>query len=258
MTNKPCNAMTLEELEAALKKLRLSNMAAALKEVAEAPQYQDMSFEKRLGILVYRELETRRSKRADRCLQRSGLKALEPFNQADWDKVIREKGRKLDTELIQRLLSCQWIKEGGHNLLIEGPTGTGKTWILALLGKIACEQGLSVMYVRCNRLVELIEDALKHSETATLRNKLNSNQLLIIDDFVADPFKPEITATLLAILDERIGNSSVAIASQVAFEEWHTALGSNHNAEAIIDRLFNDGYKIELSGRSLRERRKLK
>lgn len=254
--NKPNNYLSLEEIEEGLKDLRLSGMAKKLREVTDGPQFQGLNFEERLGVLVHYELEIRREKRTARCLQRSGLKTLEPFSQAQPSKLIKAQERNLDYELLERLMTCRWLEDGGRNLLINGPTGTGKTWVLALLGQAACMHGITVQYLRFNRLEELIEDAHLHSESATFRHQINSYRLLIIDDLGTSQLRPDTVAALLAILDERIGVSSVAIASQLPFEEWHQFLGNDRNADAIIDRLFNSGYKMTLAGRSLRERRR--
>ena len=254
--NKPNNYLSFEEIEAGLRKLKLSGMADTLRDVTDNPKFQGLNFEERLGMLVYHELEIRREKRTERCLQRSGLKTLEPFSQAQLSKLIKSRERNLDVELLERLMTCRWIEDGGKNLLINGPTGTGKTWVLSLLGQAACNRGIRVLYLRFNRLEELIEDAYRHSESAKFRHQLNAYQLLIIDDLGTYQMRPETGSALLAILDERIGNSSVAIASQLPFEEWHNFLGNNLNADAIVDRLFNSGYKMSLKGRSLRERKK--
>lgn len=254
--NKPNNYLSLEEIEDGLKKLKLPRMADMVRDVADNPQFQGLNFEERLGMMVYKELEVRREKRTERCLQRSGLKALEPYTQAHIGNVIKSQGRNLDYELLERLLTCRWIKDG-NNLLINGPTGTGKTWVLALLGQEACKCGLAVQYLRFSRLEELIEDAHQHSESETFRHQLNSHKLLIIDDLGTNQLRPDTASSLLTILDERIGNSSVAIASQLPFDEWHQFLGNNRNADAIIDCLFNSSYRMTLAGQSLRERKKL-
>ena len=56
------------------------------------------------------------------------------------------------------------------------------------------------------------------------------------------------------VLEERESVSSVIIASQLPFQEWHSYLGGRRNADAIKDRLLNSSYKFELAGPSLRER----
>ena len=84
----------------------------------------------------------------------------------------------------------------------------------------------------------------KHCDTATNRRNLNRNKVLIIDEnFVS-----------VQVLEEREGVSSVIIASQLPFQEWHGCLGGSRNADAIMDRLLNSSYKFELAGPSLRER----
>lgn len=94
----------------------------------------------------------------------------------------------------------------------------------------------------------------KHCDTATNRRNLNRNKVPIIDDFGTSSISDDLASDLLTVLEEREGVSSVIIASQLPFQEWHGCLGGSRNADAIMDRLLNSSYKFELAGPSLRER----
>ncbi len=137
--NKPVNLLTPAQILDSLRALKLEGMAELFPDVATNPQFQNLTFEELFGILVEHECTVQRIKRATRCLKRSGLQELEVFNQADLDKAIFAKERNLQESQVRKLLTCNWITEPpAYSLLVTGATGTGKTWLLALLGKAAC------------------------------------------------------------------------------------------------------------------------
>ncbi len=251
--NKPNNMLSISELIDKCRQLKLTAMAERLPEVIDSPRYQDLTFQERLGVLIEHELLARKIKRTDRCLQRSGMRAVEPFNQAEFGKLIATSDRHLSKDLLRQLLQCRWIDPNHKNVIVTGASGTGKTWLLILLGKTACNLGLSVLYIRYSTLLEGLQDALDHNNLGTYRHRLNRYDLLIIDDFCSCAANEARSDALLSIIDERNGNGSLAIGSQLSVPEWHEPLGGQHNADAIIDRLFGSSYRIDLLGKSLRE-----
>ena len=87
----------------------------------------------------------------------------------------------------------------------------------------------------------------KHCDTATNRRNLNRNKVLIIDDFGTSSISDDLASDLLTVLEEREGVSSVIIASQLPFQEWHGCLGGSRNADTTTAPLLNSSYKIELA-----------
>ena len=88
----------------------------------------------------------------------------------------------------------------------------------------------------------------------TERDRINAKQLVVIDDFGMSPLDAEVQDDLLSLLDDRRDDgTSLIIASQRSLSDWYAYLGGNMHADAILDRLKNSSYIIELRGRSLRE-----
>ena len=117
----------------------------------------------------------------------------------------------------------------------------------------ALEHGYRVLYMRAPQLVEKLRLARQDNEPAKLRNRLNSKDLLIIDDFAMTPLDEATKDDLLSLIDERQGRASMMVASQRPLSQWCEYLGSGLHADAIVDRLRNTSYRIALKGRSLRE-----
>ena len=115
-----------------LRELGLAGMARALEEQRRQPDSTTLSFEDRLALLVDREMLERDTKRLHARLRFAGLRL-----QATPEDVDHRAARGLDRALFQHLTRGEWI-ERHENLLITGPTGTGKTWLSCALGHRAC------------------------------------------------------------------------------------------------------------------------
>lgn len=153
------NTVTVESCANLLIQLKTPVMASTFVKLATDPAYQNMTLVEVVATMASRELESRDAKRQERYLQRSGLRELSVWNQADITDVIITKERNLKELELRRLMGCEWI-DNGINVMISGATGTGKSWILAVLGKQACANGYRTQYYRYNRLLELSDGIL--------------------------------------------------------------------------------------------------
>jgi len=160
--------------------------------------------------------------------------------------------RGLDRAQLASLASCDWIR-AVHNLIVHGPTGSGKTYLACALANQACRQRLSALYLRAPRLFEDL--SLCHAD-GSFRKRLGAlakTQLLLIDDFAIAPIGPRERSDLLEVLDDRVGTRSTIITSQLPIEHWHDYIGDPTLADAILDRLLHSAHNIHLEGESMRK-----
>src|SRR3984893_15496107 len=115
-------------------------MARAVEEQRRHAEAAELGFEDRLAMLVEREALERDSKRLTARLRVAGLR-----QQATPEDVDHRAARGLDRAVSQRLTGGEWI-ERHQDLLVTGPTGTGKTWLSCALGHRACRDNRSVLY----------------------------------------------------------------------------------------------------------------
>lgn len=232
-----------------LKEMRLLGMAAALEDQLQTPEITSLSFEERLGLLVDREQTTRDNRRLKTRLSKASLR-----QQASLEDVDYSGPRGLDKAQLLDLGSCRWIAEH-HNLLLTGPTGAGKTYIACALAQKACRQGLSALYLRLPRLFGDLTIAKGDGRYGKLLGRYSRIDVMVLDDWGVAPMTAENRRDLLEILDDRYQKKSTLITSQLPVEKWHRYLEDPTLADAILDRVVHNAYKIELKGESMRKRK---
>ncbi len=181
------------------------------------------------------------------------LKAARLRHNACLEDIDYRSPRGLDKSLILQLGSGQWLRDG-LNLIIGGPTGVGKTWLACALAHKACRDGYSVRYLRLPRLMEELGLAHGDGRLTKLMAGYAKTDLLILDDWGLAPFTESQRRDMLELLDDRYGNRSTLVTSQMPVDKWHALIGDPTLGDAILDRLVHNAYRIELKGESMRRR----
>ena len=235
---------TLDKLQA----LKLTGMAQALSEQMTLPDITALSFEERLGLLVDREMTERDNRRLTTRLQRAKLRQSACIEDLDY-----RHPRGLDKSVMTRLALCQWVRDR-HNVLLTGPTGIGKTWIACALGHHACRQGFTTLYLRLPRFLQELPIAKGDGRYVKLMTTLSKTDLLLLDDFGLATLSHEHRHDLLELIEDRHERRATIVTSQLPVDHWHEAIGDPTLADAILDRLVHNAYKITLKGDSMRKR----
>lgn len=241
--------MLTEPLIQQLHELRLKGMAASLEQQRAAPDFAQRSFEDRLGLMLEQEVIERANARFAQRLRWAKLPVPACFEDLD-----TRTPRGIEPGQLAQLTDLGWIRER-LNLLIIGPTGVGKSFIASALAHAACRADFSV---RCFRLPRLIEELARYAamqKRSALYRQLAKADLLLIDDFGLTPLSDETVRELLEILDDRYDKKSTLITSQLPLDQWHAYLGDRTVADAILDRLVHNSYRLVLKGESMRKRR---
>lgn len=231
-----------------LKELRLSGMANALAQQLEQPNtYDGLSFEERLQLLTDSEAQERKNRQQQRLLKAAKFKLTAHAQDIDY---LHPRGLK--QSLMASLLQCDWINKG-QNLLITGPCGSGKTYLACALGETACLKGYSVKYYRISRLMLALNQAKADGSYSKSLQGLAKLDCLIIDDWGLEPLSAAQRNDLMEIMDDRHGNTSTLIMSQLPTDQWYQSIGDNTLADAILDRLMHNAHRIKLKGESMRK-----
>ena len=240
--------LTIPTLEK-LRELKFHGMVKGFEEQLQASQYTELSFEERLGLLVDRERTERENRRLKTRLARAKIR-----QQACLEDMDYSASRGLDKSLIQSLASCQWLRD--HlNLLIDGPTGAGKSFIADAFANKACREGFNVLCYRAPRLFEDLALAHGDGRYPKLMNTIAKADLIIIDDWGLSKMTDFQQRDFLEILEDRHNIHSTLIASQIPSTQWHELMDNPTVADAILDRLIHNAYKINLKGESMRKKK---
>lgn len=231
-----------------LKELRCYGMIEALNEQLRQQDIGSLSFDERLSLLVERECIERENRRLNSRLRQARLKESACLEDIDYSS-----SRNLSKAVVQQMAECLWINRR-QNLLITGPTGTGKTYLACAMANQACRRGFSARYIRLPRLFQTLVIAKGDGSYTKLLTALEKTQLLVIDDWGLAAMNEQQRQDLLEILDDRHNQSSTIVTSQLPVNLWHETIGDMTLGDAILDRLVHNSHRIELKGESMRKK----
>lgn len=232
-----------------LSRMKMHGLAAALRDQLDTGQFTDITFEDRVAMMVDREWAEREERRLTRRLRSARLR-----EQAAVEDIDYAMPRKLDRTLMARLATCEWVRDH-HNIIIEGKTGVGKTFLACALTQKACRDGHSAIYRRVPRFFDELALARADGSYGKLLMKLAKTDVLVLDDWGIAALTDAERRALLEVVDDRTGNRSTVIATQVPVDQWHKLIGEPTVADAIMDRIVHRAHRIKLQGDSMRKKK---
>lgn len=235
---------TLEKLRT----LNLEGMVQALEEQRSQSAILELDFEERLGLLVERQCLWKENRGLALRLKNAQLK----ITNASLEDLDYRPARGLKRAQIDQLRAAQWVTLH-RNCMVTGPTGTGKTYLSCALAAQGCRDGFRTRFYHAPKLFRDLEIARADGSLPALLKKLARTRLLIVDDLGIASVSGKLYREFLEILDDRQGQGSTVITSQFPVSQWHEIIGDATVADAILDRLVHNAYRLELKGESLRK-----
>jgi DNA replication protein DnaC len=231
-----------------LRELYLPAMEKAYCGQAELPASGSLGFDERFALLVQAERESRREKKLQRLLKAAELRD----KGACLEELDYKAGRNLEKSRVATLADCRWIRSG-HNLLVSGACGTGKTYLVSAFGNAACRMGYSVRSVRLPRLLVDLHIGRGDGSWEKILGGLKKPDLLILDDFGLAPLEPMQCRDFLEVVEDRHGSALMIVASQLPVSSWHAVFADATIADAALDRLLQGAHRFNLKGPSRRQ-----
>ena len=231
-----------------MQQLKLFGMIRMWQSLKETRQHHGLNLEEGLDILLQAEKQDRDNRRKDRLEKVAGFRY-----QASIEEISFLAGRGIDKNMLLSLTDCQFI-ERGESLLITGPTGAGKSFIASAFGHQACQLGYKVAYYSLHKLFVKLRLFRADGSIVRFFDKLNRQQLLILDDFGLNRVDQQNRMDLMEIIEDRHNRKSTIIASQLPVATWYEIIGDDTIADAIMDRIIHGSHRIELTGESMRRK----
>lgn len=231
-----------------LKQLTLFAMADAFVDQQKKSDVRGLDFDERFSLIVDAEWMLRQNKRIERRLKEAKLKQ----SQACIEDVDGSAARGIEKAMVLRLGTCAFVEEK-RNILITGMTGTGKSYLACALGQQACRKGYRTLYRRAGRLYDELAHAKADGSFGRMLARIAKVDVLVIDDFGLGPMREADRHALLEVLEDRYGNRSTIITSQLPPEAWHDYIHDPTVADSICDRLVHNAHRIALKGESRRK-----
>ena len=227
--------------------LGLHGMAKGFKALEQNTEARALEHAEWLALLLEHEQTLRRQKRFEARSRTARLR-----HNASVEDIDYRAARGLDRAMFLKLASCDFIREH-RNLLITGPCGVGKSWLGCALGHKACREDFSVLNHRAPRLFGALALARGDGRYAKLLRSIARVDLLILDDWGPEQLNAEQRRDLLEIVEDRYDTRSILITSQLPVSQWYEIIGDPTLADAILDRVVHNAYRIELKGESMRK-----
>lgn len=234
-----------------MRRLHLKAMAGLYHQSLTDQHYSHYTTDELLGLLVDAEWEHRQKTRINSLIKMATFKQATSPQDIDY-----QANRNLDRNVIERLLSLQFLDKA-ENIIITGPTGSGKSYLAQCIGVKACQFLFRTQYYATSRFLDKAKLARLDGSYHKLIKAAGKAPLLILDDFLLSSVDQAARTTLLDIIEERYDKGSMILATQIPVEQWHGLIGESTMADAILDRLVYASHRITLQGESLRKKKKL-
>lgn len=243
----------IQSLPILLKELRLSAIAKEWQNLAHKAIQEQWLPEMFLAELCEIEANQRYENRLKRLLKESKLPAGKQLHQYDFSEIEGVTSLQLQ----KKVSELDWLRQG-HNILLFGASGLGKTHLACAIGYSLIEKGVRVKFSTSTAVVQDLQKAKETLGLTEALKKLDKYELLILDDIGYVKKSDSESQVLFELIAHRYERGSILITSNQSFSEWDSIFGDNMMTVAAIDRLVHHSDIYQIQGESYRKKQAMK
>ena len=240
--------MINDETRRKLREMSMEEMIVALDIQNTNNAYAALPFDDRIKMLVDYVYQEKYNGKVKRLLKQARFRI--PNAEA---QDIHYSERGLDRELLLELSTCQFI-HNNSNVIFQGFTGSGKSFLACSLGRQACKQGIRTRYIRVPDLLMARDEAAEQKQgVGRLLKQYSNYKLLVLDEWLLNDLSDEELHFLFELVERRYEESATIFCTQYKVEDWHARLGGGVLADSIMDRIVHKSFRAYSGNLNMRE-----
>lgn len=236
----------LKGLQDLFRTLRLAETASYLPELIKKAETKELSYQKFLLEVMGYEQKRREEKMFEKRLKWAAfpyIKSLDEFNLSEQTSLSQKQ--------FNQLKDLTWLDQL-YNILLLGPTGTGKTFLSIGLGLEAIKQGYKVSFITMGELIHSLKTEEITRKSQIRLKRLRDSNLVIIDDLMFMAMDQREANLFFHLINDLYNTSSIILTSNKGPSDWGELLGDPAITTAILDRIIHRAEIIQFDGDSYR------
>lgn len=233
-------------IEAKMKQFRLVDMREQYPDLIAEAETSAMGYMDFLISLLSVEEDGKNARRHEKLLGNARFESPATLEDIDYSF-----NKTLDKDRIEELGRLRFL-DAHENIIVIGPPGVGKSMIATGIGRNACREGRSVLFVNAKELVDQLYDEMVNGKLQEILEKLNRIDLLVIDELSYIKMDRERESLFFQIIRQRYEKRSLIITTNLPMGRWDELFTGQLAATAILDRLLHHCHVISITGDSYR------